>query len=227
MLNAYLVCLDEINKKEMAGCEGKIKGLITEPTMNINDKGKSRFPIKSYHKFISFSNPDAYGNEPMTTTEGDRRRFFIMCSNELIGNKTHFDKFSAYLEDDNAMKNIYEYFKTLPDAKSVLTDKMPESEYNKELKALAVPPLKLFITDYLKDYMVAGDYEETTDNLFVALKGWCERTGIKYECNKLQFGCRLANMRLKGMTKKIMTDKRVAGWHFTFETKMVLGILGA
>lgn len=212
MLNAYIVCLDEINKKEMSGCEGKIKGLITEPTMNINDKGKSRFPIKSYHKFIALSNPDAYGNEPMTTTQGDRRKFFVMCSDELIGNTKYFVEFNKYLENQDAMKTVYEYFKNLPDAKSILTSVLPESDYHKELKAIAVPPLKMFIKDFIIDNMDDEVTEWTTDELYADLRKWCDRTGIRYECNKLQFGCRLANMKLVGMKKVKIGDARVKGW---------------
>lgn len=226
MLNAYLVCLDEISKKEIMGCEGIIKGLITEPTININDKGKPHFPIKSYHKFISFSNPDHFGNEPMTTTEGDRRKFFIMCSNELIGNVEYFKEFNAYLSDVNAMKNVYEYFKQMEDVKTILKDKLPETEYHKELKQIAIPPLKLFLMDYLRTWYRTEDscFERSTDELYEELQHWSARTGIKYECNKLQFGCRLANMRLQGMQKTILFNERIAGWSFTEEIKKVLGI---
>ena len=225
MLNAYLVCLDEISKKEMLGCEGKIKGLITEPFININDKGKSRFPVRSYHKFIAFSNPDAFGNEPMTTTEGDRRRFFISSSNELIGNTTYFDKYYEYISDVNCLKTVYEYFKNLDDPKAVLKCKMPESDYHKELKALAVPPLKMFVADYLRKNMIQGIFEDTTDELYAGLKDWCEDTGIRYECNKLQFSCRLANLRLKGMNKVVnMGALHLKGWSFNSDTRIHLGL---
>ena len=162
----------------------------------------------------------------MTTTEGDRRKFFIMCSNELIGNRKYFDDFNAYLEDTNAMKNVYEYFKQMEDVKTIVTDKLPETDYHKELKAIAVPPLKMFITDYLRIWYKEEDshFEKSTSELYDELKHWCERTGIKYECNKLQFGCRLANMKLKGMDKKQLGGIGIKGWSFTEETKKVLGI---
>jgi len=225
MLNAYLVCLDEISKKEMLGCEGKIKGLITEPFIHINDKGKSRFPVRSYHKFIAFSNPDAFGNEPMTTTEGDRRRFFISSSNELIGNTTYFDTFYSYLDDVNCLKTIYEYFKTLPEAINILKCKMPEGEYHKELKAMAVTPLKMFLTDHLREHMTAGILEQTTDELYDALKRWREYTGAKCYGSKQEFACRFANLRLRGMNKVVnMGGSHLKGWSFNSDTRIHLGI---
>lgn len=212
MLNAYLVCLDEISKKEMTGCEGKIKGLITEPTIRINDKGKSRFEVPSYHKFIAFANPDAYGNEPMNTTDGDRRKFFVQCSDELVENKSYFDKFYETLSDIDSMKTVYEYFNTLPDAKAVLKMPLPVTEYNKGLKEMAEPPLKLFIRDF-----ISKNTEPliTTSDLFYRLKDWTSQTGIRYECNVLQFACRLSNMKIAGMEKKENIGMlKVKGWAF-------------
>jgi hypothetical protein len=214
MLNSYLVCLDEISKKEMTGCEGKIKGLITEPTIRINDKGKSRFEVSSYHKFIAFANPDAYGNEPMNTTDGDRRKWFVQCSDELVRNKPYFDKFYETIEDIDSMKTVFEYFNSMKNAQEVLSLALPETEYNKELKAMAVPPLKLFITDFITTFK---DTKITTSELFGRFKEWTSKTGIQYHCNSLQFGCRVANLKIPGMEKSLVGPNRLAGWGFDLQ----------
>jgi hypothetical protein len=220
MLNAYLVCLDEINKKEMKDCEGKIKGLITEPTMRINDKGKSRFPVVSYHKFIAFSNPDAYGNEPMTTTEGDRRKFFVQCSDELVQNHSYFNTFYKLVADVDAMKSVFEYFNTMEDVISVTTMPLPVSEYHQELKAMSVPPLKLFLLDFLSKN--PGD-AFTTNELYVELKNWCVMTGIRYECSSLQFACRIANLKIKGLEKQRNIGAGMSrGWGVSDECRAIL-----
>jgi hypothetical protein len=225
MLNSYLVCLDEISKKEMAGCEGKIKGLITEPTIRINDKGKSRFEVPSYHKFIAFSNPDAYGNEPMNTTDGDRRKWFVQCSDELVRNKPYFDKFYECLDDIDSMKTVFEYFNTLADAKSVLSMALPVTEYNQSLKDMAVPPLISFMTDFMTTNFKTTI---TTSDLFERLKEWTSKTGIRYECNSLQFACRLANLKIVGMEKSAgIGELRLKGWLFDLKKcKESLGIQG-
>jgi hypothetical protein len=225
MLNSYLVCLDEISKKEMAGCEGKIKGLITEPTIRINDKGKSRFEVESYHKFIAFSNPDAYGNEPMNTTDGDRRKWFVQCSNELVKNKTYFEKFYKTLDDIDSMKTVFEYFNTLPDAKDVLIMDLPVTKYNQALKEAAVPPLKSFMIDFMTTNVRK---EISTAELFGLLKEWTSRTSVRYECNSLQFGCRLAHMEIAGMEKiSNYGESRLKGWSFDIKKcREALGIQG-
>ena len=225
MLNSYLVCLDEISKKEMTGCEGKIKGLITEPTIRINDKGKSRFEVESYHKFIAFSNPDAYGNEPMNTTDGDRRKWFVQCSDELVRNKPYFDKFYQTLDDVDSMKTVFEYFNTLADAQDVLSLALPVTEYNQSLKDMAVPPLKMFITDFMTTNTKSTI---STSELYEMLKEWTSKTGIRYECNSLQFACRLANLKIAGMEKSGgIGELRLKGWNFDIKKcRDSLGIQG-
>jgi hypothetical protein len=225
MLNSYLVCLDEISKKEMSGCDGKIKGLITEPTIRINDKGKSRFEVPSYHKFIAFSNPDAYGNEPMNTTDGDRRKWFAQCSNELVGNKPYFNKFYETLDDVDSMKTVFEYFNTLTDAKEVMSMKLPVTEYNEALKEIAVPPLKMFITDFMKTNVRTTI---STAELFALLNEWTTRTKIRYECNSVQFGCRLFHMKIPGISKSPdIGFQRLKGWDIDIKKcREALGIQG-
>lgn len=207
MTNAYIVVLDEISKKEMTGCEGRVKGLITEPTMRINDKGKSRFEITSYHKFIALSNPDAFGNEPMTTTADDRRKYFMKCSDELIGNTKYFDDFYAMLKDDVKMKSVFEFFNNRKI--TLLNGKLPRTEYNEELKALGTPVLKLFVKDAVD--LFVGD-EVTSVDLFEMFVRWVDKNKVKYECNSLQFACRFANLKLKGMTKTNIGESRLKGW---------------
>ena len=45
MANTFLVNLNELSKKETINCEGRIKALITDPSLTINDKGVSKYQI--------------------------------------------------------------------------------------------------------------------------------------------------------------------------------------
>ena len=45
MMNAFIVNLNEISKKDTLEAEGKLKSLITEPTIHINMKGKNQVEI--------------------------------------------------------------------------------------------------------------------------------------------------------------------------------------
>ena len=216
MTGAEIVILDEISKKEMSGSEGKIKGLITEPTIRINDKGKSRFEIASNHKFIAFSNPDAYGNEPMTTTASDRRKFFIQASDELIGNSDYFAKFRAYLANPNAMATMYKYFKELKDVKTVTTDKLPCGEYNAILREMALPILKQFEEYYFTtSNLIPVNRIVLSSQLYTDFLNWLVLHNIKYDCNFLQFCSRFRIQKSNKVTHvENCGAAHLKGWKF-------------
>jgi hypothetical protein len=78
MCNCSLVNLNELSKKDTMEAEGKIKGLITDNTFAINQKGIPQYKIKSYHRFITTTNKE----EPINSTNGDRRNLIIRSSDE-------------------------------------------------------------------------------------------------------------------------------------------------
>ena len=225
MANAFIIVLDEVSKKETQHSEGQIKGLITEPTITINGKGKAHYTIASYHKFIATNNPDQYGNEPMTTTKDDRRKYFMRCSDEKIGDKEYFDSIYAMYKDDNKMKSVYEFFKKREIKR--LEGKLPCTDYNNELKQASVPVLQVFIADLLSDEnQFANTNQISSQELFAKFNKWTETTKTKYDCNSLQFGCRIANLKIAGMKKSMNIGAcRLKGWEFDLAvSRKILGI---
>lgn len=112
MLDAYLVNLDELSPKDVKDVEGKIKGLVTEPTLCIDIKGVSPVYVKSFHRFINTTNNE-FG--VFKTEIGDRRNFIVRASDELIGNKEFFTTFNKnIIENNNVVKYIYNYLKSIP-----------------------------------------------------------------------------------------------------------------
>lgn len=225
MANAFIIVLDEVSKKETQHSEGQIKGLITEPTITINGKGKAHYTIASYHKFIATNNPDQYGNEPMTTTKDDRRKYFMRCSDEKIGDKEYFDSIYAMYKDDNKMKSAYEFFKKREIKR--LEGKLPCTDYNNELKQASVPVLQVFIADLLSDEnQFANTNQISSQELFAKFNKWTETTKTKYDCNSLQFGCRIANLNIAGMKKaNHIGSLRGKGWEFDLAvSRKMLGI---
>ena len=111
MINAFLVNLDELSQKEAIESEGKVKGLLTNPAMTINNKGVNQFPITSFHRFIATTN----NHNPVKTSDDDRRNLIISSSDKLIGNKNYFEKIYEYMDDINVIRACYDYFKSIPD----------------------------------------------------------------------------------------------------------------
>ena len=132
MEHCFLVFFDEIGKEATAEAEGEIKGLITEPTLTINNKGINQFDINSYHRFHFTTNK----LDPIKTTQDDRRNLIIRSSDELIGNKEYFaNMYDNLLSNVNVIKTCYEYFKKLPNLKTFNNIQIPHTEYQDNLKA--------------------------------------------------------------------------------------------
>jgi phage/plasmid-associated DNA primase len=57
MLDASLVNLNEISKKNTMEAEGRLKGLQTDGKISINKKGLDQMMVNSYHRFLITSLP--------------------------------------------------------------------------------------------------------------------------------------------------------------------------
>ena len=73
MASSLLVVLSETDKRNSYGADGRIKALITDPEITINDKGIKPFVVKSFHRFITPTN----SFDPVKMEDGDRRNMII------------------------------------------------------------------------------------------------------------------------------------------------------
>lgn len=203
MASTFLVNLDELSKKETMECEGKIKALITNPKMTINNKGINQYGIMSYHRFIATTNNE----DPIKTTTGDRRNLIIRSSDELKGNVEYFNEMYKLLDDVNVIKTCYEYFKTMPDMDKFNELKMPETSYQNEMKEASTSPIE----GWLKSYVIENYYETEKEIIdkeqYDLFKDWCKKCGIEYNLSSIQFGVRMSRLNLNGIQKGKHTKK--------------------
>ena len=206
MSDAFLVNLDELSKKETLESEGRIKGLITEPTIKINIKGITQFPIQSFHRFIITTNSE----EPISTSKDDRRKFIVRCSDELIGNKQYFDEFYGYISDINFLKTCYEYFKSIADMDKFGSIPIPVTEYHNELKEMSENVIERWIKDYTQENYNCIDIELQSKSVYDKFMEWISANGITYTCNAIQFAVRLQRLKIKGIeTKKTKAFNKI------------------
>jgi len=198
MADAFLVNLNELSKKETMESEGRIKGLITDSTLKINNKGIAQFPIESFHRFIITTNNE----NPISTTQDDRRKVIIRSSDEKCGDKEYFNKLYGYLNDINVIKTCYEYFKSISGMDKFNDIPLPVTEYQKDLKQLSTSPIESF----MKDFVLENYYEKEPIKLygketFALFNSWLKECGLEYSCNLQAFGLRLKNLKINGITK--------------------------
>jgi sporulation protein YlmC with PRC-barrel domain len=203
MANCFLVNINELSKKETIESEGKIKGLITDLTININNKGVNKFSVNSFHRFIIFTNNE----EPVNTTKDDRRKWIVRCSDELIGNKEYFKTFYKYLDNYNVIKTCYEYFKSIPDVENFDKLEMPNTEYQQELQEYSVCQIENWLRDFTYDNQNREDIELKAESILEKFNEWKVENGVEYNCNSLKFMVRMARLNIPGIGKRKTSGK--------------------
>jgi hypothetical protein len=217
LMNAYLVHMSELSKSKID--IDKLKHIITEPKVSIVKKGKDPLKITSYHNFIAPTN----NNDPVPTTGDDRRLMIVRASDELIGNTKYFDKFYGFINDKNAMKTLFEYYRTVHIPENFNKLKPPTTKHHQELKtmnrhvieqwleAFIVEEVRLLYpgVDNLDEFIESDEFEESQDekgyssaHLYDDFKEWRQSNGINYEVSAPQFNMRIHNMRVNGITVK-------------------------
>jgi len=162
MKDSFLVNLDELNKKEFESSNDAYKALVSENTININIKGIKSFSIKSNHRYFVTTN----NGDPVPTKKGDRRNLIVISSNELKNNVEYFNRFYKYLNNVDAVKSIYEYFKSIPDLDKFNMIEKPITEYQKDLEDENANPIEKWLIEYVKKNCETPLFEIKTNDLY-------------------------------------------------------------
>jgi hypothetical protein len=200
MANTFLVNLNELSKKDTLECQGKIKGLITDGKLTINNKGMNQYDIQSFHRFIITTNNE----DPITTKSDDRRNLVIKSSNELKGNVEYFNKFYEMINDVNVIKTFYEYLKILPvDDFNKLP--IPQTEHQNEMKEMSMDIEERWIRDIV--IRRESDFEMSGSDNFKSFMDFCIENGIEYKSSAISLGLFFKNRQIDGIGKGRETNK--------------------
>lgn len=205
MCNCFLVNLNELSKKDTMESEGKIKGLITDNTLAINQKGIPQYKIKSYHRFITTTNKE----EPINSSKGDRRNLIIRSSDEKKGDYIYFETIHSFLEDNNVIRTCYDYFKSIEGMDKFKDIPIPQTEYQINLKELSKSPIEQWLESFTREHMNDNNkcIELLGIDIYELFKSWCNSNGIKYDINAVKLGVKLINMKINGVSKGRHTMK--------------------
>lgn len=139
MVDAFLVSLNEL---ETCKSEHRLKMLTSDDMLNINPKGTKAYQMKSYHKFIVFTNKDSV----MKTSKGDRRKLFFMCSDKYVGNREYWNKWNADLEAVENIRTFYDYLMEL-DLTEFNVQDLVVTDYHEDLIESYGCRLEAFVKD--------------------------------------------------------------------------------
>lgn len=204
MKSSFLVNLDELSKKDLFESIGKVKGLVTNEALTINEKMVSTYKISSYHRFIATTN----SSDPIPTSKDDRRNWIIRCSDEKIGDSNYFIQMNKYLDDENVIRTCYDYFKSIQGLKNYnFGINIPETEYHSNLKESNKSPIDCWLESFVLDNYEENEIELLGNQTYQYFNDWKIKTGVKYETTCLKLGVTLINMKIKGIYKGKHTKK--------------------
>lgn len=204
MCNTFLINLNELSKKETAECEGKIKGLITDPKLTINNKGANQYDIMSYHRFIITTN----NLEPINTSKDDRRNLIVRSSDEKCGDKNYFTELHKLLDDFDVMKTCYEYFKSIEKMNEFNKQPIPTSNHQENLKQLSICPIEQWLEHFTMENCDDEELEILGAEICNLFKQWWNQNNEKpYNITPLQLGIRINNLNIDGIRKGRHTNK--------------------
>jgi hypothetical protein len=193
MRQAFLVNIDELSGRDSREAEGALKTLIKSDTITINEKGVNSVSVKSYARFLATTN----NADPVSVTADDRRNCVIRTSDELCKNTEYFKTLYALLGDTNVVRNVYEYFKTLPCPKNFDELPIPQSEYQKSMVELSITPIEQWIRAYALNQ--SGISKISAREAFLLFDQWKTDNKIHYEINALKFAQYRARLNINGV----------------------------
>ena len=211
MKKAFLVILNEADKSGTYNANNKMKALITEPTINIQPKGKTSFTMKSCHRWMSFS------NNPDPNTKLKRRDITFRMSDSKINNVEYFNEGNSYAKDLDVAKAIYDYFMTYETKPNIVESDIPKGEYDEMLKETQKDPVIEFMEEII--YVNKGIKHYPSNTLYENYLDYCKRNHINFTKDKQSFTTRLGMRKYNGLTKnkKWVNGKASNVWTFEFD----------
>ncbi len=105
----YVVCMDEALFSGQKQAMDRLKSLITEPSITIEQKYEPRRSLISIHRFFASSNHDHFGNIAID----DRRFVFCNVSDQYQGNYGYFKDLYDAINDPNQISGIIKALKLI------------------------------------------------------------------------------------------------------------------
>ena len=203
----YIVMLNELSALDLKNAEGKIKGLITDDTMTINQKGVPQYEVQSYHKFICSTN----NKEAIKPSKDDRRNCLIECSDELCNegkteeeqerNFQYMTTIEKHIKNEDSIKTIYEWLKSIEGLQGFGFKRAPKTAFHMEQTQLSMDPIEVWIRSWIVERNQGDVIVKQTGELFKIFSSWVTDNFSDYKITSLQFGVRLSRLKIKGMSK--------------------------
>jgi len=149
---SFIVFMDEALFEGDRRSSDALKSLVTEPTININEKHQPARQTKSYHRFFAATNATHFKN----TDNDDRRDFVLRVSETYKGNHEYWIKLNSEIETSGTAAMLH-VLKEMDLSGFNVRDK-PSTEALIDQKLMSLGPYARWWFDCLdRGYVIAGD----------------------------------------------------------------------
>jgi hypothetical protein len=174
---AFLVNFSEVSTKDFESHDGQLKGLIYDPTIPINGKHLTTRIIRSFHRFITFTNQAL----SVKISESNRRVSYIRASDSMIGRRDYFGPLVQMIQDQSALRTIYDYLMDV-DLTEFNPQQIHRTRYGEQVKQAFTDSAVGFLRDNSEVFaqdparQLMCTYASEIRKLY---EKWCEVNGTK------------------------------------------------
>ena len=133
----------------------------------------------------------------------------MRSSDELCGDKDYFDKCYKFLNDDDVIKTMYDYFMSIPNIDEFAKIQKPTTEYQQNIQEANVIVPEMWLEHFVRENENEMEVEKLGIDTFNAFQEWRHAHNIKYETNCLKLGVNLSNLKINGIKKGNRTNKGI------------------
>ncbi|GET56823.1 poxvirus D5 protein [Rhizophagus irregularis DAOM 181602=DAOM 197198] len=196
-----LIILNEcdMSGKEWHGANNRLKSLITEPYISIEEKGIDVKVIDDFAGYMIISNHAM----PIRIEMGDERFVALNVSAKYKGNREYFGSLVKVLENPDTASSFMSYLLSR-DLTGFNPRSIPDTQMKRELIEASIPNPQRFIQYYLE--MMWPDNCDTLEipctNFYSTYQNWCSEKGENKTLSDNKFG-----MEIKQFAPKMRVSR--------------------
>lgn len=161
LLDNILIILSEVSHKQQGkSAENKLKGLITDATVPVNQKNLGLIDMKSYHRFVTLTN----NTDPIKLEADDRRNLVAQCSPEKKSDLIYFEEFEAEFKQHNSLLTLYSFLNNLNIDDFKNDGDPPKTKYHKQMLKMSRDPVDEFFEWWVARQIISDNIIKTGEN---------------------------------------------------------------
>lgn len=194
--DSKIIVLNEVSKKDMSET-GRLKSLITEDMITINQKGAKSYKQKFYGEFIVTTN----NHDPINLSKDNRRMVILKATDKYKNDMVFWSKMHKHLEDTDTMKVCFDYFNNMDINQTTLRNlPKPVSQAEKDNLEANRSAVDLFQEELLTINEAKLDLKKST--LFERFTEFASTLKLDYTISQQKFSLRFKNLELKWVKER-------------------------